>query len=40
MTTQDILKAAKEAKASMMLANTEMKNAALYAMAEELILAE
>ena len=38
MTTQDILKAAKEAKASMMLANTEMKNAALYAMAEELIL--
>lgn len=37
MTTQEILKAAKAAKASMMLADTEMKNAALYAMAEELI---
>ena len=37
MTTQEILKAAKEAKTSMMLANTEQKNAALLAMAEELI---
>ena len=37
MTTQEILKAAKEAKTSMMLADTEQKNAALFAMAEELI---
>ena len=37
MTTQEILKAAKEAKTSMMLADTEQKNAALLAMAEELI---
>lgn len=37
MTTQEILKLAKEAKASMMLADTEMKNAALLAMAEELV---
>ena len=37
MTTQEILKAAKEAKTSMMLADAEQKNAALLAMAEELI---
>ena len=37
MTTQEILKAAKEAKASMILAGTEQKNAALLAMAEELV---
>lgn len=37
MTTQEILKAAKEAKASVMLSSTETKNAALLAMAEELI---
>ncbi len=37
MTTQEILKAAKEAKTSMMLADTEQKNAALLAMAEELL---
>lgn len=37
MTTQEILKAAREAKTSMMLADTEMKNAALLAMAEELV---
>ena len=37
MTTQEILKAAKGAKSSMMLADTEQKNAALLAMAEELI---
>lgn len=37
MTTQEILKAAKEAKASMLLSSTETKNAALYAMAEELL---
>ena len=37
MTTQEMLKLAKEAKTSMMLADTEQKNAALLAMAEELI---
>ena len=37
MTTQEILKLAKEAKTSMMLADTDKKNAALLAMAEELI---
>ena len=37
MTTQEILKLAKEAKTSMMLADTDTKNAALLAMAEELI---
>lgn len=37
MTTQELLKAAKEAKTSMMLCGTETKNAALLAMAEELI---
>lgn len=37
MTTQEILKAAKAAKTSMMLADTERKNAALWFMAEELI---
>ena len=37
MTTQEILRAAKEAKTSMMLADTKQKNAALLAMAEELI---
>ena len=37
MTTQEMLKLAKEAKTSMMLADTEKKNAALLAMAEELI---
>ena len=37
MTTQEILKAAREAKTSMMLADTEQKNTALLAMAEELI---
>ena len=37
MTTHEILKAAKEAKTSMMLADTETKNAALMAMADELI---
>ena len=37
MTTQEILKAAREAKTSMMLADTKQKNAALLAMAEELI---
>lgn len=38
MTTQEILKAAKEAKVSVMMADTEKKNAALLAMAEELIM--
>lgn len=38
MTTQEILEAAKRAKASMMLASTEQKNKALFAMAEELML--
>lgn len=38
MTTQEILTLAKEAKTSMMLADTEQKNAALRAMAEELVL--
>ena len=37
MTTQEILKLAKEAKTSMMLADTEKKNAALNFMAEELL---
>ena len=37
MTTQEMLKLAKEAKTSMMLADTAQKNAALLAMAEELI---
>lgn len=37
MTTQEILTAAKGAKASMMLADTEKKNAALRFMAEELL---
>ena len=37
MTTQEMLKLAKEAKTSMMLADTDKKNAALLAMAEELI---
>ncbi len=37
MTTQEILKAAKAAKTEVMLADTEMKNAALLAMAEELL---
>ena len=37
MTTQEMLKLAKEAKTSMMLADTERKNAALLAMAEELL---
>ncbi|MGN0334938.1 MAG: glutamate-5-semialdehyde dehydrogenase [Lachnospiraceae bacterium] len=37
MTTREILNAAKEAKASVMLAETEQKNRALLAMAEELI---
>lgn len=37
MTTQEMLKLAKEAKTSMMLADTDTKNAALLAMAEELI---
>ena len=37
MTTQEMLKLAKEAKTSMMLADTEKKNAALLAMAEELV---
>ena len=37
MTTQEMLKLAKEAKNSMMLADTDKKNAALLAMAEELI---
>ena len=37
MTTQEMLKLAKEAKTSMMLADTDRKNAALLAMAEELI---
>ncbi len=37
MTTQEILTAAKSAKASMMLADTEKKNAALRFMAEELL---
>lgn len=37
MTTQEMLKLAKEAKTSMMLADTEKKNAALLAMAEELL---
>ena len=37
MTTQEILTAAKEARASMMLCNTEQKNKALAAMAEELL---
>lgn len=37
MTTQEILKAAKAAKSSMMLAGTEQKNKALLAMAEELL---
>ncbi len=37
MTTQEILSAARDAKTSMMLADTEMKNAALLAMAEELL---
>lgn len=38
MTTKEILKLAKEAKASVMLADTETKNKALEAMAEELLL--
>ena len=38
MTTQEILKLAKEAKASVMLSSTETKNRALEAMAEELLL--
>ena len=37
MTTQEMLMLAKEAKTSMMLADTDKKNAALFAMAEELI---
>lgn len=37
MTTQEILKAAKAAKGSMMCAGTEQKNKALLAMAEELV---
>ncbi len=37
MTTQEMLKLAKEAKTSMMLADTDTKNAALTFMAEELI---
>lgn len=37
MTTQEILIAAKEAKASMMFCDTEQKNKALEAMAEELL---
>lgn len=37
MTTQEMLKLAREAKTSMMLADTDTKNAALLAMAEELI---
>ena len=37
MTTQEMLRLAKEAKTSMMLADTEQKNAALLAMAEELV---
>ena len=37
MTTQEMLKLAKEAKTSMMLADTEKKNVALLAMAEELV---
>lgn len=37
MTTQEILIAAKEAKASMMFCDTEQKNKALAAMAEELL---
>ena len=37
MTTQEMLQLAKEAKTSMMLADTETKNAALLYMAEELI---
>lgn len=37
MTTQEMLRLAKEAKTSMMLADTDTKNAALLAMAEELI---
>jgi len=37
MTTQEMLQLAKEAKTSMMLADTDTKNAALLAMAEELI---
>ena len=37
MTTQEMLKLAKEAKTSMMLADTDTKNAALLAMADELI---
>lgn len=37
MTTWEILKAAKEAKASVMLSGTDKKNAALFAMAEELV---
>ena len=37
MTTQEMLKLAKEAKTSMMLADTDTKNTALLAMAEELI---
>ena len=37
MTTQEMLKLAREAKTSMMLADTEKKNAALTFMADELI---
>lgn len=37
MTTQEILEAAKEAKASVTLSSTDEKNAALFAMAAELI---
>ena len=37
MTTQEMLKLAREAKTSMMLADTDTKNAALLAMAEELV---
>lgn len=37
MTTQEILRAAKDAKSIMMLCDTETKNAALLAMAEELL---
>ena len=37
MTTQEMLKLAREAKTSMMLADTDTKNAVLLAMAEELI---
>ena len=38
MTTQEILRLAKEAKASVMLSSTDTKNKALEAMAEELLL--